>query len=121
MVLYACTSAYPCEVKDLYVLEIKKIIDEYKDRIFNVAFSGHHLGIAMDVGAYVLGAKYIERHFTLDRSMKGTDHSASLEPSGLSKLCRDLNNMYLGLKYKNGIIIKSELDQRKKLKRFLSK
>ena len=121
LVLYACTSAYPCPISDIYVLEINKIIDQYKNRIFSVAFSGHHLGIAIDIGAYVLGAKYIERHFTLDRSLKGTDHSASLEPSGLAKLCRDLENMYLSLKYKNGIIVKSELNQRKKLKRFLSK
>ena len=58
----------------------------------NVIISGSHLGIAIDIAAYALGANYIERHFTLDRTWKGTDHAASLEPAGLTKLVRDLEN-----------------------------
>ena len=52
----------------------------------DVGFSGHHRGIAIDIAAFTLGANYIERHFTLDRTWKGTDHSASLEPDGIRKL-----------------------------------
>ena len=57
-------------------------------------FSGHHLGIGIDVAAYTLGANIIERHFTLNRTWKGTDHAASLEPDGLRKLIRELNNTH---------------------------
>ena len=65
----------------------------------------------------MLGARYIERHFTLDRTWKGTDHAASLEPSGLDKLCRDIKNVHSSLKYKTGNgIIATEKFQRKKLK-----
>jgi len=50
----------------------------------SIGFSGHHKGIAIDVAAYTLGAIWIERHFTLDRTWKGTDHAASREPDGLN-------------------------------------
>ena len=76
----------------------------------------HHLGIAIDVAAYTLGATWIERHFTLDRTWKGTDHSASLEPSGLRKLSRDLKATYKSLTYKHSDILLIEQEQRDKLK-----
>jgi len=79
-------------------------------------FSGHHLGIAIDIAAYTLGANWIERHFTLDRTWKGTDHSASLEPTGLRKLVRDLNATHKSLTYKNDDILDVEKEQRNKLK-----
>ncbi len=74
------------------------------------------MGIAVDIAAYVLGAEWIERHFTLDRTWKGTDHAASLEPSGLSKLSRDLNAVNKSLTYKVKEILDIEEVQRKKLK-----
>ncbi len=82
----------------------------------SIAFSGHHLGIAIDIVAYTLGAKYIERHFTKDRTWKGTDHAASLEPSGLSKLVRNLDASHKSLTYKNTEILDIEKVQRDKLK-----
>ena len=57
------------------------------------------MGIAVDIAALALGAEYFERHFTLDRTWKGTDHAASLEPTGLLKLARDLRNTAKALKY----------------------
>lgn len=119
LVLYACTSDYPANTQDLCLLEVQKI-SKLEKKIFAVGFSGHHLGIAADIAAYTLGARYIERHFTLDRTWKGTDHAASLEPPGLKKLVRDLNLCHQSLKHKpkNGIL-KAERSQRKKLK-FLS-
>ena len=74
------------------------------------------MGISIDIAAYTLGAKYIERHFTIDRAWKGTDQSASLEPQGLNKLCRDRNNTFLSLTSKNGKLLNSEKKQRVKLK-----
>ena len=56
--------------------------------------------IAVDIGTRVLGADWIERHFTLDRTMKGTDHSASLESPGLQKLICDLSAIDKALKYR---------------------
>ena len=117
LVLYACTSDYPVDFDNVCLLEILKLKKKYQNKISDIGFSGHHLGINIDNVAYALGANLIERHFTLDRTWKGTDHAASLEPNGLSKLSRDLNNTFKSLKYKNSSgLLKTELNQRKKLK-----
>ena len=116
LVLYACTSGYPVSFEDVCMLEISKIKDRYLNKVGDIGFSGHHLGIAIDIGAYVLGASWIERHFTLDRTWKGTDHSASLEPTGLRKLNRDLTATFKSLTYKNHDILQIEKEQRSKLK-----
>src|SRR4029077_9283024 len=62
-----------------------------------VGYSGHDSGIAMPVAAYVLGGRIVEKHFTLNRAMKGTDHRFSREPVGLRKLVRDLQRTRLAL------------------------
>lgn len=116
LVLYACTSAYPVNFENVKLLEIERLKKTYGDRIRAVAFSGHHLGIAIDIAAYTLGAEWIERHFTKDRTWKGTDHAASLEPAGLGKLIRDLNASYQSLRYKDQDILDIEKEQRIKLK-----
>ena len=59
---------------------------------------------------------FIERHFTLDRTWKGTDHAASLEPDGLRRLVRDVNENESALSYKNKDVLDVELDQLEKLK-----
>ena len=118
IILYACTSAYPVESKDTCLLEILRLIERYKKKklVMDIGFSGHHKGIALDVAAYALGANYIERHFTLDRTWKGTDHSASLEPDGMRKLKRNLEETHRAFKYKKNAILGIEKDTRKKLK-----
>ena len=116
IVLYACTSGYPVPFEDISLLEITRLKEKYQNRVKSIGFSGHHLGIAVDIAAYVLGAEWIERHFTLDRTWKGTDHAASLEPNGLSKLARDLNAVNQALTYKAKEILDIEDVQRKKLK-----
>ena len=116
VILYACTSGYPVPFDELCLLEIKKLIDNYGPDVKAVGFSGHHLGIAADIAAYALGASWIERHFTKDRTWKGTDHAASLEPSGLSKLVRDLDAVSNSMTYKNKEILEIEKPQRDKLK-----
>ena len=97
-------------------LEINWLYENYGDRVNEIGFSGHHLGIALDVAAYTLGARWIERHFTKDRTWKGTDHAASLEPGGLAKLTRDLKSVYEALNYKTNEILPIESVQREKLK-----
>ena len=116
LVLYSCTSGYPVSFKDVCLLEIKYLKDKYYNRIKDIGFSGHHLGIAIDMAAYTLGANWIERHYTLDRTWKGTDHAASLEPEGMRKLVRNLNSVYTSMSYKETEILEVEKFQMKKLK-----
>jgi len=116
LLLYSCTSGYPVPAKDVALLEINWLYENYGDRVNEIGFSGHHLGIALDVAAYTLGARWIERHFTKDRTWKGTDHAASLEPGGLAKLTRDLKSVYEALNYKTNEILQIESVQREKLK-----
>lgn len=117
LVIYACTSGYPVPFEDVCLYEIKRLIDTFGETVRGVGFSGHHLGIAVDMAALALGASYFERHFTLDRTWKGTDHSASLEPDGMRRLCRDLANVSKALTYKSQEILPIEAVQRAKLKR----
>lgn len=116
LVLYNCTSGYPVPFHDVCLLEINRLREKYEDRVKHIGFSGHHLGIAIDIAAYTLGASIIERHYTLDRTWKGTDHAASLEPMGMRKLARDLSATYEALTYKNKDILDIEMVQREKLK-----
>tara|TARA_B100002052_G_scaffold188249_2_gene171559 strand:+ start:3679 stop:4548 length:870 start_codon:yes stop_codon:yes gene_type:complete len=116
LIVYSCTSGYPVSFDDVCLLEILKIKDRFNGRVKDLGFSGHHLGISIDIAAYTLGVSWIERHFTKDRTWKGTDHSASLEPTGFSKLTRDLKAAYKSLNYKNQEILDIEKPQRDKLK-----
>lgn len=116
LVLYNCTSGYPVPFEDVCLLDINLLLDKYKDQVKQFGFSGHHLGIAVDIAAYTLGANIIERHYTIDRTWKGTDHAASLEPMGLRKLSRDLNAVHKALSYKPQDILPIEQVQRDKLK-----
>jgi len=117
LVLYSCTSGYPVPFEQVCLLEITRLRERFGQRVKEIAFSGHHLGIAVDVAAIALGATWIERHFTLDRTWKGTDHAASLEPDGLRKLVRDVAAVSAALTYKSSDILEIEAPQRAKLKR----
>lgn len=116
LVLYNCTSGYPVPFNDVCLLDINLLLDKYKDEVKHIGFSGHHSGIAIDVAAYTLGANIIERHYTIDRTWKGTDHAASLEPMGLRKLSRDLRAVHSALAFKSQDILPIEQVQRDKLK-----
>ena len=116
-VLYACTSGYPVSEEDVCLLELSRLSDCYGGLVRGIGFSGHHKGIAIDMAAIALGARWIERHFTLDRTLKGTDHAASLEPDGLRRLKRDSVVVAKALARKSNPILPVELEQRHKLKR----
>ncbi len=116
LVILACTSGYPVPYEDVCLLEINRIRETYGNRVKAIGFSGHHLGTAVDVAAYTLGAHIIERHYTLDRTWKGTDHAASLEPEDLRRLVVDLNAAHDALQYKDQEILPIEQVQRDKLK-----
>jgi N-acetylneuraminate synthase len=116
VVLYNCTSGYPVPFEDVCLLDIRLIQAKYADRVKAIGFSGHHLGISIDIAAYALGAEWVERHFTKDRTWKGTDHAASLEPSGLKTLVRDLQATHTAMSYKSQDILPLETEMRAKLK-----
>ncbi|MCU0660826.1 MAG: N-acetylneuraminate synthase family protein [Myxococcota bacterium] len=116
LVLYSCTSGYPVKFEDICLLEITRLKEAFGSRVKAIGFSGHHLGIAADIAAMTLGAQYIERHFTLDRTAKGTDHAASLEPDGMRRLARDARNVGKALCAKSAEILPVEEVQRNKLK-----
>ena len=117
VVLYNCTSGYPVPFEDICLLEITRMREQYGKRVKAIGFSGHHLGIAVDAAAVALGAEFIERHYTLDRTWKGTDHAASLEPDGVRKLARDCRAVAKALTYKSTDILDIENVQRNKLKK----
>ena len=116
LLIYTCTSGYPVPAKDVALLEINWLYENYESRVNEIGFSGHHLGTNLDVAAYVLGARWIERHFTKDKTWKGTDHCASLDSTELKTLVEALNETFLALTYKNSEILPIEQTQREKLK-----
>jgi len=116
VVLYACTSGYPVAFEDICLLELTRLRERYGETVGAIGFSGHHLGIAADIAALALGAEWIERHFTLDRTWKGTDHAASLEPDGLRRLARDARAVSKALTYKSSELLNVEVETRAKLK-----
>ncbi len=116
VVLYHSTSGYPVPPSDICLLGIRRLTERYGDSVKAIGFSAHYTGIALDGPAFVLGAQYIERHFTLDRAWKGTDHAASLEPDGLRRVRKDTISLAQALRYKNREILEIEEPQREKLK-----
>lgn len=94
LTLMHTTSCYPCPYEDLNLRVIPTLKDRYK---VPVGFSGHHSSVAIDVAAVALGAVAVERHFTLDRTMKGTDQAASLEPVGMEKVVKYIRATELAL------------------------
>lgn len=116
LILFNCTSGYPVPFKDVALLEITRMRQAYENRVKAIGFSGHHLGISVDIAAYTLGASVIERHYTLDRTWKGTDHAASLEPDEVRRLVRNLNAVHDALAFKSSEILPIEQVQRDKLK-----
>lgn len=90
-----CTAAYPAEAEDLHLRVITTLREAFPDA--TVGLSDHYNGISMAVVAYVLGARVIEKHFTLNHTWKGTDHAFSLEPLGFGKMVRDLRRARMAL------------------------
>ena len=95
IVALQCTAGYPAEWDELDLRVIPTFNEVLPKAV--AGFSSHDNGIAMPVAAFVLGARVVEKHFTLNRAGKGTDHAFSLEPQGLRKMVRDLRRTKLAL------------------------
>jgi len=93
--LMHCTSGYPAEYETLNLRTIVTLKEEFPNAI--IGYSGHDIGILAPSIAYMLGATVIEKHFTLNRAWKGTDHKFSLEPTGMHKMTRDLHRIDISL------------------------
>ena len=93
--LMQCTCGYPAEFAELDLRVITTFREKFPEIV--IGYSGHDNGIAMPLAAYMLGARIIEKHFTLNRAMKGTDHRFSLEPVGMKKMIRDLQRVRMAL------------------------
>ncbi len=93
--LLQCTASYPVEPEDMNLRVISTYRDAFPEVV--VGLSDHQNGIAMADAAYLLGARVVEKHFTLNRAWKGSDHAFSLEPEGMRKLVRDLHRVRVAL------------------------
>ena len=85
-----CLSQYPSEYQNINLLTIQYLKEQYPQ--FTIGYSDHSIGILMPAVAVGMGAEIIEKHITLDRNMKGTDHRGSLEPEGIWRMVRDIRN-----------------------------
>lgn len=113
IVMLHCNSSYPAALEDLNLSCIKTLKKRYG---CEVGYSGHEFRLGTSVSAVYLGASYIERHITLDRTMWGSDHMASVEPQGLIKLVKGIRELEIA--YGDGVkkVTLSELPIRKKLR-----
>lgn len=94
--LLQCTSAYPCLIQDVHLSVMRHFKVRYKQQICGVGLSGHYVDtdgtpiISPDIAAYCAGATIIERHYTMDRKQKGSDHKLSLERNQVIALMRTI-------------------------------
>ena len=95
LAILQCTAGYPAAFEELDLRVISTFRERFPGAV--IGFSSHDNGIAMPVAAYILGARIVEKHFTLNRASKGTDHAFSLEPVGLRKMVRDLERTHKAL------------------------
>jgi N-acetylneuraminate synthase len=109
------TSAYPCPPQELNLRMVETLIGMYPDT--PIGYSGHETGLSTTLAAVALGACFVERHFTLDRAMWGSDHAASVEPQGMQKLVRDIRDLELALGDGVKRVYESEMGAMKRLRR----
>ena len=111
-----CTSTYPCPENELNLNVIPMYKKRYGNKIDGVGFSGHHIGVASDIASYMLGATIIERHYTLERTMKGTDHIGSLEKRGIEYVLSYISQVEEALGTSDKRVLESEMPALKKLR-----
>ena len=115
MLIAHSTSAYPCPPQELNLRMIETLADLYPDT--PIGYSGHETGLATTVAAVAMGACFVERHFTLDRAMWGSDQAASVEPQGMQKLVRDIRDIEQAMGDGVKRVYDSELGAMKRLRR----
>lgn len=111
------TSTYPCKPEELNLRMINTLQEMYPT--CPIGYSGHETGLSTTLATIPMGANFIERHFTLDRSMWGSDQSASVEPGGMMRLVRDIRDIETALGDGVKKVYESEMGPRAKLRRVL--
>jgi N-acetylneuraminate synthase len=112
--LMHCNSTYPMQPEDANLLTINTLKEEFN---CDVGYSGHETGIVISAAAVALGATSLERHITLDRSMYGSDQSASLELVGLNKLVKYVRAVEQALGSSEKLVTEKEKEIAAKLRR----
>lgn len=117
IILMQCTSTYPCQDQHINLRAMATLRDRYGCL---VGYSGHERGLATTVAAVALGACVVERHFTLDRSMWGSDQAASIEPHALKHLVRDIRAVEAALGSPEKCRLAAEEPVMRKLRRVMA-
>lgn len=112
------TSAYPCPPKELNLKMIHTLADAYPNT--PLGYSGHETGLATTIAAVMMGACFVERHFTLDRAMWGSDQAASVEPQGMHRLVKDIRDIEEAIGDGIKKVYDSELGAKKRLRKVLA-
>jgi N-acetylneuraminate synthase len=112
------TSAYPCKPEELNLSMIRTLIEMFPNT--PIGYSGHETGLATTVAAVAMGATFVERHFTLDRAMWGSDHAASVEPQGFARLVKDIRDVETAAGDGVKRVYEAEVAQMKKLRKHIS-
>ena len=113
-----CLSEYPAKYENINLRSITYLQEHYPQ--YTIGYSDHSIGIAVPVAAVAMGAKIIEKHITIDRQLKGTDHAGSLGIDGLWRMVRDIRNIELALGEKKIFISDAVASAKKKLERSLA-
>ena len=113
LIILQCTSCYPTEDEDVNLRVIPTLEKRYECPI---GFSSHERGVAITSASVAMGATIIERHFTLDRTMKGPDHASSIEESGMELVVKRAKRLFTALGSNEKKVLDSELDNRKKFR-----
>ena len=116
LILLQCTSEYPAQYRNVNLRVMQSLREKFD---VPVGFSGHTIGVAIAIAAVVMGAVVIEKHITIDRKMKGSDHAGALGPDGLWRVVRNIRNTELALGKKDKQLLEAELPGRRKLVRSL--
>ena len=119
LVLMQCTSDYPCAEENVNLRVLENITDSNESIVGEIGLSGHYTSGngAIEAAAVALGATWIERHFTLDRTMKGTDHIASLEPEGLRRVVKAVRSVERAMGSPEKRVLDCELPAREKFRK----
>lgn len=113
-----CVSEYPTRYENVNLKTIKFLQDNYSS--YTVGYSDHTVGISIPIAAAAMGAQVIEKHITLDRKMKGSDHKGSLGIDGIERMVRDIRNLENAIGEESIFISSSVVDTRQKLERSLA-
>lgn len=113
-----CLSQYPSDYKNINLLTIQYLKKEYPN--YTIGYSDHSIGIVIPCAAVAIGASVIEKHVTLDRTMKGTDHAGSLGPDGIYRMVRDIRNVEMSIGVNDMFLSESVLESKIKLERSIA-